>query len=59
MSLHYLVMSEKQTTWNVLFIINYTSQCSAATWFRCGGTFDHYFITKFTAGSILKEFFLK
>jgi len=53
MSLHYLVMSEKQTTWNVLFIINYTSQCSAATWFRCGGTFDHYFITKFTAESIL------
>jgi len=26
-------------------MINDTSQHSAETWFMCGGTFDHYFIT--------------
>jgi len=26
-------------------MINGTSQRSAATWFECGGTLDHYFTT--------------
>jgi len=26
-------------------MINDTSQSTVVTWFRCGGTFDHHFIT--------------
>jgi len=36
-------------------MINDTSERSVAMWFRCGGTFDPYFITKFTAETVLKE----
>jgi len=38
-------MSEKQKQPETCTMINDTSQRSAAMWFRCGGTFDHYFIT--------------
>jgi len=36
-------MSEKQEQPETCIMINDTSQRSVVTWFRCGGTFDHYF----------------
>jgi len=38
-------MSEKQQQPETYIMINDTSQCNVATWIRCGGTFNHYFIT--------------
>jgi len=36
---------KKQKQPETCIMINDTSQRSVATWFRCGGTFDQYFIT--------------
>jgi len=39
-------MSEKkQKQPEACIVINDTAQRSVATWFGCGGTFDHYFAT--------------
>jgi len=37
-------------------MINDTSQRSVATWFRSGGTFDHYFITNLLLSLFWKNF---
>jgi len=42
-------MSEKQTQPETYIVINDTSQCSVAAWFRCGGKFGYYFATNATS----------
>jgi len=37
-------MSTKHKQPETCIVINDTSQRRVATWFRCAGTFDHYFI---------------
>ena len=44
-----------ETTWN-MYYDNDTSQCSVTIWFRCGGTFDHYFTTNSLLSLFWKNF---